>query len=189
LWDFVRTYALLTNLTTLCELSDHCTNTLKGAALTTVFAPTDSAFKKLPVQTRAELWKPSSTTFRNKFLLRHLVFGDILSTALKPAQDLETLDGTMLHVTRTSTSAGDVIRVQGNSTVTRKDLIAVNGVLDTIDTCILPSSSPTPKPAPPSPAVPTPPAPSPVQTFTCVKGQCTSAPGGLNKSACERFCG
>jgi hypothetical protein len=66
--------------------------------------------------------RPGSSTaaFRDHFLPRHPVSGDILSTFLKPAQDLEILDGTMLHVTRTSTSAGDVIRIQGNSTVTRK---------------------------------------------------------------------
>jgi hypothetical protein len=32
-------------------------------------------------------------------------------------------------------------------------------------------------------------SPSPVQTFKCIKGQCTPATGGLNKNACEQICG
>ena len=43
---------------------------------------------------RAALFKPGNKEARLHFLLRHFAFGDILSSALKPAQDLETLDGT-----------------------------------------------------------------------------------------------
>ena len=101
LWDFVQRYALLTNLTTLCALSDQCASLLKsGSQLTTLFAPTDSAFAELPVDKRAELWEKNNTELRDAFLLGHFVFGDILSTALKPSQDLETRAGTTVHVLR-----------------------------------------------------------------------------------------
>ena len=56
---------------------------------------TDNAFAKLAPATRAALWSndnPKDQELRERFLLRHLVFGDILTTALKPSQQLETLE-------------------------------------------------------------------------------------------------
>ena len=186
LWSFLRGYSLLTNLTSLCGLSQRCVGTLSSSSLTTIFAPTDSAFNKLSVETRAALWKTGNSGLRDHFLLRHLVFGDILSTALKPAQDLQTLDGSSVHVTRTSTSAGDVITVEEQATVSRKDMVAANGVVDTIDTCI-PAAGPrpTPQPAQPTPAVPTPGGPS---LFVCKNATCVAAPAGISKADCQLAC-
>jgi uncharacterized surface protein with fasciclin (FAS1) repeats len=168
-----------------------CTTALKSNSLTTVFAPTGAAFKKLPAATRQELWKPGSK-LRDIFILGQMVFGDILSSALKPSQDLETPGGSKVHVTRTGTSAGEVIKVEMvtvEATVMRKDLIAANGVADTNDTCLAPDDEPTPAPAPPSPAPPMPPAPAPPTTYKCIKSKCTASAGGLNASYCKQICG
>jgi hypothetical protein len=192
---FVHGYSLLTNFSSLCDLSTHCTDTLKSTTdLTTVFAPVDSAFAQFDVSTRAQLFDKGNTALRDHFLLRHCAFGDILSTALKPSQELQTLDGTAVHVTRTSTSAGEVIQVE-NATVTRKDLVVSNGVIHTIGACIPPTPvAPTP-PVAPSPAPPTPPAPAPgpgpgpATTYKCIGAKCVAAAGGLNKTLCEQVCG
>jgi hypothetical protein len=115
-----------------------------------------SAFAKLPASMRQTLWAPSNQQQRDSFILAHLVFGDILSTALKPSQDLETLAGTSVHVTR---SAQNVIEID-NATVVKADLVCTNGVAHTINQCLNPSHGPAPSPGP-GPAVPTPPAPAP----------------------------
>jgi hypothetical protein len=162
-YSWIHGYSLLTNLSTLCDLSTRCKSTLNtSSTLSTVFAPLDSAFAKLSTSTRTQLWTPGNTALRDTFLLHHFAFGDVLSTALKPAQDIQMMDGSAVHVTRTSTASGDVIKVGPSAVVTRKDLICANGVIHTIDTCLAPHVGPTPIPPPsPPPAKPTPGIPTP----------------------------
>jgi uncharacterized surface protein with fasciclin (FAS1) repeats len=117
----MHSYSLLTNISALCDLSVRCKSILNSTdTLTTVFAPLDLAFAKLPAATRQQLWIPGNAAARDAFLLHLFAFGDVLSTALKPAQDIQMMDGTAVHVTRTITSGGDVIKVGPSATVTRK---------------------------------------------------------------------
>jgi hypothetical protein len=96
--------------------------------------------------------------------LHHVLYGDILTTALKQTQTLETLSGDRVVITRDLSSS--VVHI-ANALVTTKDTIASNGVLGIIDTVLLPSTPtpalarPTPAPAPPTPGTSTPPPANP----------------------------
>jgi uncharacterized surface protein with fasciclin (FAS1) repeats len=156
LLELLQTNTELQNMSSLCKLSAKCSTTTNSSSLTTMFAPLDSAFAELPASTLQKLWAPSNQQQRDSFILTHLVFGDILSTVLKPSQDLETLAGTAVHVSR---SAKNVIHVD-NATIVKADLVCANGVAHTINQCINPGHGPAPSPGP-GPSVPTPPAPAP----------------------------
>jgi uncharacterized surface protein with fasciclin (FAS1) repeats len=193
LFDFIKSYGPLTNFSVLCGLVGQCKAKLSSLDLTTVFAPTDAGFSQhLDPATWQQLLVPANSKLRDIFLLRHLFFGDILSSALQPTQDLQALSGVKVHVTRTVTSAGQIIEAN-TALVTRADLICHNGVAYTVDQPIhMPVPSPGPAPSPPSPAMPTPPAPAPTpgsEMFKCINSKCVTAPTGIPKSKCASICG
>jgi hypothetical protein len=96
--------------------------------------------------------------------LHHTLYGDILTTVLKPTQQLETLSGDLVVITRNLNTS--VVHIAA-ALVTTKDIIASNGVLDIINTVLLPGGptpapgTPTPAPSSPTPGSPTPPVPVP----------------------------
>ena len=94
--------------------------------LYTIFAPTDVAFAKLPELNRTALWTKANTQGRDRFLAYHFAYGDILSSALKPKQDLQTVEGGICEVKVVSGPTGKVIHVNA-ATVTRADLLSHNG--------------------------------------------------------------
>ena len=100
--------------------------------------------------------------------LHHVAYGEILTTTLNPAQDVSTLAGDKLHITRDLKS--NSVHIDKAEVVTA-DLIANNGVLDIIDTILFPSS-----PQPPSPATPTPPPQPTPPVPTPTPGQPTPSP-------------
>jgi uncharacterized surface protein with fasciclin (FAS1) repeats len=162
LYTYIHHQRGLTNISSICDLSSRCHSILNDTdTLTTVFAPVDSAIARLPLAIRTALWDPANNKGRDEFLTYHFAFGDILSTALKPAQDIQTREGRTVHVTR---SSSDVIRVE-NATVLTKDLECINGVIQTIDGPLSPPvPTPTPPPPTPKPKQPTPGAPTPTPT-------------------------
>jgi hypothetical protein len=106
-------------------------------------------------------------------LLYHCAFGEILSTALKPTQSIQTLDGLTIAITRSPSNAIHI----GKALVVHADLVTGNGVMDIIDTVLLPSVQPTPHGPTPSPAQPTPSAPTPGgQSYYCQIPQYKCAP-------------
>jgi uncharacterized surface protein with fasciclin (FAS1) repeats len=127
--------------------------------LVTLFAPTNAAIDKL---TGAE-WQRLQADKHNG-CLHHTLFGDILTTVLKPTQKLETLSGDLVLITRNLSTS--VVHIAA-ALVTTKDIIASNGVLDIIDKVLLPGGptpapvTPTPAPVSPTPGSPTPPPPAP----------------------------
>jgi uncharacterized surface protein with fasciclin (FAS1) repeats len=108
------------------------TDTLAAKGPFTVFAPTDEAFKKLPSDACATLFKDSA---RLKAVLNyHVVSGDLMAKDMKSG-DAMTLQGSTLTA---AVSSSDV-RVNG-ARITQGDLVATNGVVHAIDEVILPKN-------------------------------------------------
>jgi uncharacterized surface protein with fasciclin (FAS1) repeats len=106
--------------------------TLKGPGPFTVFAPTDSAFAKLPKGTVEELLKPENKAKLTSILTYHVVPGKVLSSQVKTMM-VATVNGQQLDV---KVEGGKVM--VNDATVTKADILASNGVIHVIDTVLLP---------------------------------------------------
>jgi uncharacterized surface protein with fasciclin (FAS1) repeats len=106
--------------------------TLQGPGPFTVFAPTDSAFAKLPKGTVEELLKPESKQKLSSILTYHVVSGKVLSSEIKTMQ-VPTVNGQQLAVK----VVGSKVMVN-NATVTKADILASNGVIHVVDTVLMP---------------------------------------------------
>ncbi len=110
---------------------------LKGKGPFTVFAPTDSAFAKLPKGTLEELLKPENREKLRSILLYHVVSGKYLSSdvrKLKSGTQVETLlKGKKITITQKRRQ----IYVDG-AKVIKADVMASNGVIHVIDKVMLP---------------------------------------------------
>jgi len=119
--------------------------TLKGTGPFTVFAPSNSAFDKLPKGTVENLLKPESKAALVKLLIYHVVSGKLMAsdvlTAIKAGKGkavVKTIQGEDLTATLVD---GKVILTDakgGKSTVTATDLNATNGVVHVIDSVVMP---------------------------------------------------
>jgi hypothetical protein len=186
----LRANANLTNFSQLVNAANLPSIFDDPNTLVTLFAPTNDAFAKLNSST----WKRIQADKRQA-CLQHAAFGDILTTALKPTQDIETLAGDTVTITRVAASIHF-----GPALVTTPDIIASNGVMDIIDAVLLPTPSPpapSPGPAHPTPKLPTPrqPTPSVASKYDCEFNppsdyQCKpSDSGAFNSSAaCKLKC-
>ena len=109
------------------------TDTLSSAGKFTVFAPTNEAFKALPAGTLETLLKPENKAKLADILKYHVLPEEVLSRFLRPSQDVKTVEGKSLHVTRW----GDKVHVGPNSkdlkNVIKADNLASNGVVHIID--------------------------------------------------------
>ncbi|HEX5323977.1 MAG TPA: fasciclin domain-containing protein [Capsulimonadaceae bacterium] len=155
--------------------------TLHGRGPYTIFAPTDAAFSKLPPsQLNALMANPAQM---KKLVGFHIIHGKLTSeqlAALKTGATPVTLEGDPLHV---ATAAG-VVSVNG-ATIIKPDVSAKNGVIQEVDTVLMPPvaiavpSAPSAPPAPPAnpPARVTPPAPAPAQPPASPPTAPTSPPG------------
>lgn len=119
--------------------------TLQGEGKFTVFAPTNTAFGKLPDGTVDMLLKPESKDQLTKILTSHVVSGNITSTDL--VAQIKANDGkfTFTTVSGDELSAsvdGDKVLITdesgGVATVTAVDLESGNGVVHVIDGVLLP---------------------------------------------------
>ena len=103
--------------------------TLKGKGPFTVFAPTDTAFAKIPkAQLDALLADKAKLT---AVLTYHVVPGAVMSKDVKAGM-VKTVQGSSLTV---STVGG--VKVN-NANVTAVDIVADNGVIHVIDSVLLP---------------------------------------------------
>lgn len=105
-------------------------NTLKNSGPYTVFAPTDSAFNKLPPDTLQTLMKDKEKLA--ELVNHHIVPGKITVADVKPGK-VKTVQGE--EVTLTSDNGKVTV---DNANVIQSDLMADNGVIHEIDTVILP---------------------------------------------------
>jgi uncharacterized surface protein with fasciclin (FAS1) repeats len=121
-------------------------DTLKGPGPFTVFAPTNEAFAKLPSGTVDTLLKPENKDMLSKVLTYHVVAGK-LSTAdiqkmIKAGNgkaELKTVSGGTL----TAMEHGGKIMLKdekgGMSTITIANVFQSNGVIQVVDSVLLPS--------------------------------------------------
>lgn len=106
--------------------------TLESDGPFTVFAPTDAAFNALPEGTLANL-SPQELA---QILTFHVVQGEVLSAQLNATQDVETVQGEELLVTRQE----GTVTVNGSSIVSSADIRASNGVIHVVDEVLLPKA-------------------------------------------------
>jgi uncharacterized surface protein with fasciclin (FAS1) repeats len=121
-------------------------DTLNSAGPFTVFAPTDDAFAKLPAGTVDTLVKPENKATLTKILTYHVVAGKLsvkdIAAGIKAGggkYEMTTVEGGKL----TATMSGKKIMLTdekgGMATVTTANVFQSNGVIDVIDTVLMPN--------------------------------------------------
>ena len=136
-------FSTLVSAVTTANLGD----TLSGEGPYTVFAPTNTAFEKIPQATRDELMSEAGREDLTNILTYHVVEGETSAAALTAAIEAAGADGyeltTVNGATLTATmDGGNVILTDaaGNTaTVTATDVDASNGVVHAIDTVLMPA--------------------------------------------------
>jgi uncharacterized surface protein with fasciclin (FAS1) repeats len=109
--------------------------TLAGEGPYTVFAPTNSAFAKIPKATLANLLKPENKEQLKKVLTYHVVSGAVTSKMLKSGQQVDTVEGGKVTIE----IKGKKIMVN-KATVILANVKASNGVIHAIDTVLMPTN-------------------------------------------------
>ena len=117
-------------------------DTLSSPGPFTVFAPTNEAFAKLPAGTVDTLVKPENKAMLTKILTYHVVAGRLSAADLmrmaRDGKSLTTVEGEPLTV---SVRHHQVILTDakgGMSTVTIPDVFQSNGVIQVVDTVLMP---------------------------------------------------
>lgn len=121
-----------TTLVTAVQAAD-LAGTLSGAGPFTVFAPTNTAFEKLPAGTVDNLLKAENKEQLQSVLTYHVVPGKYMASDLKDGQTLKTVQGSDLKVT----VKDGTVMVDG-ATVTIPNVVSSNGVTHVIDAVIMP---------------------------------------------------
>ena len=119
--------------------------TLQSAGPFTVFAPTNEAFKLLPVGTVDNLLKPESKAALTEVLTYHVVAGRISSASLaamtkegKGKAALKTVAGGNLYAKMKGNKIVITDEKGGSSVITIKDVNQSNGVIHVVDHVLLP---------------------------------------------------
>jgi uncharacterized surface protein with fasciclin (FAS1) repeats len=113
--------------------------TLKSAGPFTVFAPSNSAFDKLPAGTVNSLVTPEMKPTLTKVLTYHVVPGRLTADQLTNGQVLTTVEGEQLTVMKSGSSVMLKDAKGGTATVTIPNVISSNGVTHVIDTVLMPA--------------------------------------------------
>jgi uncharacterized surface protein with fasciclin (FAS1) repeats len=111
---------------------------LEGAGPFTVFGPDNDAFAALPAGTVDTLLKPENQANLQAILKYHVVPGKYLTSDLTDGQQLTTLQGQVLTVTKK-----DGNTYINGALIETPDVLQSNGVADVINTVLLPDSNPT----------------------------------------------
>jgi uncharacterized surface protein with fasciclin (FAS1) repeats len=121
-------------------------DTLASKGPFTVFAPTNSAFDKLPAGTVETLVKPENKATLTKILTYHVVAGNMdskkIAKAIKDGNGtatLTTVSGGKLRASMEGSSLVLTDEKGGKSTVTIADVRQSNGVIHVIDTLVMPN--------------------------------------------------
>ncbi len=119
--------------------------TLKSAGPFTVFAPTNTAFEKLPAGTVETLVKPENKATLTGILTYHVVAGKMDSKAIAKAikagggkAELTTVQGGKLWAWMEGKKLVLKDEKGGMSTVTIADVYQKNGVIHVVDTVLMP---------------------------------------------------
>jgi len=121
--------------------------TLEGSGPFTVFAPTNEAFNKLPAGTVETLIKPENKAKLTTILTYHVVSGKVDSKALADmikagngTAELTTVQGGKLWVTMKGKYFILKDENGGMAKITIRDVYQSNGVIEVIDTVLMPKS-------------------------------------------------
>ncbi|WP_213289846.1 fasciclin domain-containing protein [Bradyrhizobium sp. sGM-13] len=114
--------------------------TLEGKGPFTVFAPTNTAFGKLPAGTVETLVKPENKATLTKILTYHVVPGKLAASDLTDGKKLKTAEGEELTVKRQDGKTWIVDAKGGTSSVTITNVNQSNGVIHVVDTVLMPAS-------------------------------------------------
>jgi uncharacterized surface protein with fasciclin (FAS1) repeats len=114
-------------------------DTLEGRGPFTVFAPTNTAFDKLPAGTVDTLVKPENKATLTKILTYHVVPGKLEAADLTDGKKLKTVQGEELTVKRSGDTVMIIDAKGGSSTVTIPNVNQSNGVIHVVDTVLMPS--------------------------------------------------
>jgi uncharacterized surface protein with fasciclin (FAS1) repeats len=108
--------------------------TLKSPGPFTVFAPTDSAFAKLPAGTIQALL--NNIPLLTKILTYHVVAGEYASEELVELHQVKTVQGQNVHITERHAGKGSYVYV--NKSKILDSIYVKNGVIHVIDTVLMP---------------------------------------------------
>ena len=121
-------------------------DTLEGPGPFTVFAPTNEAFDKLPAGTVDTLLKPENKDQLMKVLTYHVVAGKLTAKDLKTKIKmgggkamLKTVQGGILSASIEGENITLTDEKGGTSSVTITDVIQSNGVIQVVDTVLMPN--------------------------------------------------
>jgi uncharacterized surface protein with fasciclin (FAS1) repeats len=121
-------------------------DTLNSPGPFTVFAPTNDAFAKLPAGTVDTLLKPENKATLTKVLTYHVVAGRLSSKDLADGikagggkYQLTTVEGGKLTASMSGKKIILTDEKGGMATITTSNVYQSNGVIDVIDTVLMPS--------------------------------------------------
>lgn len=120
--------------------------TLKGKGPFTVFAPTNAAFQKLPAGAVETLLKPENKPSLSKVLTYHVVPGkyDFMTMAQEIKQhkgvaELATVSGGKLKLMMNGKHNISIMDESGHTAnISTYDVVQANGIINVIDTVLLP---------------------------------------------------
>jgi len=114
--------------------------TLEGKGPFTVFAPTNTAFGKLPAGAVDSLVKPENKATLTKILTYHVVPGKLAASDLTDGKKLKTAEGEELTVKHQDGKVWIIDAKGGSSMVTISNVNQSNGVIHVVDTVLMPAS-------------------------------------------------
>ena len=115
-------------------------STLEGKGPFTVFAPTNTAFGKLPAGTVDSLVKPENKATLTKILTYHVVAGKYDASDLTDGKKLKTVEGEELTVKKSDGKTWIIDAKGDQSMVSISNVRQSNGVIHVVDTVLLPAS-------------------------------------------------
>ena len=121
-------------------------DTLNSAGPFTVFAPTNDAFAKLPAGTVDTLVKPENKATLTKILTYHVVAGKLSAKDIEDGikagggkYKMTTVEGGTLIASMPGKKIVLTDEKGGSATITTANVFQSNGVIDVIDTVLMPN--------------------------------------------------
>ena len=152
--DAVAANPILTKFAAMVQASEQGTF-LSSRGPFTVFVPTDSAFAKLPPGMLETLLQPQNKVRLQHILLFHVVNGKRLTAKdLLPLKTVLSCEGNPLTLKTTRSGAQLVFKAK----IVHADIKCQNGIINEIDTVLMPPEASLPPLAAPPPAPPPAPA-------------------------------
>jgi transforming growth factor-beta-induced protein len=113
---------------------------LLSAGAYTVFAPTDAGFAAVGIDAAAV--KDQTKAFLTDLLLYHVASGSITAEAAKAAKDIKTVQGGVITLDPNDPNGVLVGAFAGKAKITTADIVASNGLVQVIDSGLLPYEPP-----------------------------------------------